>query len=210
MFKDLFVFNTNFKKISTINYKNFFYNIILITFLFFLTQLDLKIQCFSIRDMYSTNYLNSMTYRGINFKYSKTLTEIQVKQAIDKFFETHKNIDTVSFYAAKYYENRNGILVPMSKFSPYSHFNLSFGRYVNTYFNLQFSHSPFDTNFNFFSNKDILWKNKKQYLCNELYIYDSIFNQKLFSDAEINEYFEKNNIALKNVISKEIFKKYTI
>ena len=198
--------------------KCFFYIIISI-FLLFIIFLNNNIYCFSIRGM-SDSLLKELKYENIIFKCSKSILDIDAFNSLNLFL-TNKSHQNLNFSVSKYYSIENGFVIPFNLKTCYAHPNLFFGVYNKLYFNLQFSHTVYNNNFDLFTTESIVNLPIYQYLSNQLYIYDNNlyyqflnFNQLNLNknvayydnldSVEIQNYINFNYSSFKNIVNKSL------
>lgn len=184
------------------------YNLVIAFIFCLLLNWNLNTNCFSIKNVHEI-FLKELQYKGILFKCSiETPNEIAF-QSIDNFlFNNYKN--NLSFSILKYYKIDNNIALPFNKYSCYSHPNLFLGTFNNLYWNLQFSHYTYNSNFINITDKDVMFIPKKQYICTQLYIYDSTFKQQFLNFDDLNKntlsvYKNENPILIQKYINQNNF-----
>ena len=194
------------------------YNLIIAIIFCFLLNWNFNIYCFSIKNVPEA-LLKELQYRDITFKCSVEIPNEIAFQSIDNFlFNNYKN--NLNFSISKYYKIENNIAIPFYKHSCYAHPNLFLGTFNNLYWNLQFSHHMHNENFINITDRDMFLSIKNQYICNQLYIYNSIFKQQFLNFDNlikndltvyknensnlIQKYLNVNNSKFHNIVNKAL------
>lgn len=206
------------RSISQISKDRWLYNLIIAIIFCFLLNWNLNTNCFSIKNVPEI-FLKELQYKGIVFKCSIEIPNEIVFQSIDNFlYNNYKN--NLNFNILKYYKIENNIASPFNKHSCYAHPNLFLGTFNNLHWNLQLSHKMYDLNFKNLTKEDIFLLRKKQYICTQLYIYDSMFKQQFLNfnglsnnilsvyknenPTLIQKYINKNNFEFNNIVNKAL------
>lgn len=199
------IFQIRHKKLGGITLTTFLIIILLLLFIIF----NKNVNCVDFKcSREITKYmLQEISYNNIKYYKAYCINEQDSKLALKLFLDYKKN-QILDYKISKYFLNKNGVLIPFDKKSPYSHPNLFLGCFNNISFNYQFSHQNWQNKFTNFSDNDMIESGFNQYLCNNLYMYNSNLSQLMlnFNDVFYNEQYKSLNNDLLYEINKNNLK----
>lgn len=180
---------------------------ILVLVLIFIFGSNINCVDFKCSKEITKHILQEMTYNNIKYYKAYCINEQDSKLALKLFLDYKKN-QFFDYKISKYFLNKDGFLIPFNKKSPYFHPNLFLDNFNNILFNYQFSHRNWQNNFLEFSSNDMIESRFKQYLCNNLYMYNNNLSQIMlnFNDISYNDQYKNLNNNLLEKINEDSLK----